>query len=125
MKATDFLIAQGNVDSSRMAAAGGSYGGFMTDWIEGHTDRFKCLVSHDGMFNTESAFGTTEGDFILAEQPGNADAWNLLGQIEILILRFDLDRRQRVQPIQVCSRLAQFFVSHRRFFFLSRACLRR
>ena len=30
------------------------------NWILGHTDRFKCLVSHDGMFNAESAFGTTE-----------------------------------------------------------------
>jgi dipeptidyl aminopeptidase/acylaminoacyl peptidase len=41
-------------------ALGASYGGYMINWIEGHTDRFKCLVSHDGMFNTESAFGTTE-----------------------------------------------------------------
>ena len=30
------------------------------NWILGHTDRFKCLVSHDGMFNAESAWGTTE-----------------------------------------------------------------
>jgi dipeptidyl aminopeptidase/acylaminoacyl peptidase len=32
----------------------------MINWILGHTNRFKCLVSHDGMFNTESAWGTTE-----------------------------------------------------------------
>jgi dipeptidyl aminopeptidase/acylaminoacyl peptidase len=48
------------VASDRMCALGASYGGYMINWIEGHTDRFKCLVSHDGMFNTESAFGTTE-----------------------------------------------------------------
>jgi dipeptidyl aminopeptidase/acylaminoacyl peptidase len=32
----------------------------MANWILGHTDRFKCIVSHDGMFNSESAYGTTE-----------------------------------------------------------------
>jgi dipeptidyl aminopeptidase/acylaminoacyl peptidase len=58
MKATDFLIAQGNVDAARMAAAGGSYGGFMTDWIEGHTDRFKCLVSHAGVYDLMSQWAS-------------------------------------------------------------------
>jgi len=48
------------VASDRVCALGASYGGYMINWIEGHTDRFKCLVSHDGMFNTESAYGTTE-----------------------------------------------------------------
>ena len=51
MKATNFLIAKGYVDESRMAAAGGSYGGFLVDWIEGHTDRFKALVSHAGVYD--------------------------------------------------------------------------
>jgi len=51
MLATDFLIAQGNVDASRMAAAGGSYGGYLVDWIAGHTDRFKTLVSHAGVYD--------------------------------------------------------------------------
>jgi len=48
------------IDKDREAALGASYGGYMINWILGHTTRFKCLVSHDGMFNTESAFGTTE-----------------------------------------------------------------
>jgi dipeptidyl aminopeptidase/acylaminoacyl peptidase len=48
------------VDKNRECALGASYGGYMIDWMLGHTDRFKCLVSHDGMFNTESAYGTTE-----------------------------------------------------------------
>jgi dipeptidyl aminopeptidase/acylaminoacyl peptidase len=51
MKATDFLVAKGYVDEKRMAAAGGSYGGFLVDWIEGHTDRFKALVSHAGVYS--------------------------------------------------------------------------
>jgi dipeptidyl aminopeptidase/acylaminoacyl peptidase len=48
------------VDKNREAALGASYGGYMANWLLGHTDRFKCIVSHDGMFNTESAYGTTE-----------------------------------------------------------------
>ena len=48
------------IDKMRECALGASYGGYMADWVLGHTDRFKCIVSHDGMFNTESAYGTTE-----------------------------------------------------------------
>jgi dipeptidyl aminopeptidase/acylaminoacyl peptidase len=48
------------IDKNREAAMGGSYGGYMANWLLGHTDRFKCLVSHDSTFNTESAYGTTE-----------------------------------------------------------------
>ena len=48
------------IDKDRECALGASYGGYAINWIEGHTNRFKCLVSHDGMFNTESAYGTTE-----------------------------------------------------------------
>lgn len=48
------------VDKDRECALGASYGGYMIDWLLGHTNRFKCLVSHDGMFNAESAYGSTE-----------------------------------------------------------------
>jgi dipeptidyl aminopeptidase/acylaminoacyl peptidase len=48
------------VDGNRVAAAGASYGGYMMNWILGHTDRFRCIVSHDGVFNPASAYGTTE-----------------------------------------------------------------
>jgi dipeptidyl aminopeptidase/acylaminoacyl peptidase len=48
------------IDKNRECALGASYGGYMVNWILGHTNRFKCIVSHDGMFNTESAWGTTE-----------------------------------------------------------------
>jgi dipeptidyl aminopeptidase/acylaminoacyl peptidase len=48
------------IDKNRECALGASYGGYAINWIEGHTDRFKCLVSHDGMFNAESAWGDTE-----------------------------------------------------------------
>jgi dipeptidyl aminopeptidase/acylaminoacyl peptidase len=48
------------VDKTRECALGASYGGYMANWLLGHTDRFKCIVSHDGMFNSISAWGTTE-----------------------------------------------------------------
>jgi dipeptidyl aminopeptidase/acylaminoacyl peptidase len=48
------------IDPENTFAAGASYGGYMINWIEGHTDRFNALVSHDGVFNTISEWGTTE-----------------------------------------------------------------
>jgi dipeptidyl aminopeptidase/acylaminoacyl peptidase len=48
------------IDKNREAALGASYGGYMANWLLGHTNRFKCIVSHDGTFNTESTYGTTE-----------------------------------------------------------------
>jgi dipeptidyl aminopeptidase/acylaminoacyl peptidase len=61
MAVTDAVAALPYVDKDRIAAAGASYGGYMIDWILGHTDRFKCLVSHAGVFDlTSEAEGTEE-----------------------------------------------------------------
>jgi dipeptidyl aminopeptidase/acylaminoacyl peptidase len=51
------------IDKTRECALGASYGGYMANWVLGHTDRFKCIVSHDGMFDAESAFGSTDEDW--------------------------------------------------------------
>jgi dipeptidyl aminopeptidase/acylaminoacyl peptidase len=48
------------IDKDRECVLGASYGGYAVNWTITHTNRFKCAVSHDGMFNTESAYGTTE-----------------------------------------------------------------
>ena len=48
------------IDKDRECALGASYGGFMANWILTHNDRFKCIVTHDGMYNPRSAYGTTE-----------------------------------------------------------------
>jgi dipeptidyl aminopeptidase/acylaminoacyl peptidase len=48
------------IDKDRECALGASYGGYMANWVLGHTDRFKCIVTHDSTFNTVSAWGTTE-----------------------------------------------------------------
>jgi dipeptidyl aminopeptidase/acylaminoacyl peptidase len=60
MKAADWAVTQGLADPERMAAMGGSFGGYMVNWILGHTDRFKALVSHAGVYNLESMYGSTE-----------------------------------------------------------------
>ncbi len=54
MKATDWLEKQPYIDKDRMMAAGASYGGYMIAWINGHTDRFKTLVCHAGVYNFHS-----------------------------------------------------------------------
>ena len=49
--ATDFLLRQGYVDRDRLVAGGGSYGGYMVAWMNGHTDRYKAYVCHAGCFD--------------------------------------------------------------------------
>jgi dipeptidyl aminopeptidase/acylaminoacyl peptidase len=48
------------IDKERECALGASFGGYMVNWIMGHTNRFKCIVSHDGDFDLEADYGTTE-----------------------------------------------------------------
>ncbi len=61
MKGTDYVLATHPfIDEENIGAAGASYGGYMINWIEGHTNRFDCLVSHDGVYNLESMYGATE-----------------------------------------------------------------
>jgi dipeptidyl aminopeptidase/acylaminoacyl peptidase len=51
MKAVDTALTWPYVDATRVAAAGASYGGYMANWLEGHTDRFRTIVSHDGLYD--------------------------------------------------------------------------
>ncbi|KAJ2855914.1 dipeptidylpeptidase [Coemansia erecta] len=61
MKSLDQLLeSRPYIDGSRMAALGASYGGYMVNWINGHTDRFKALVNHDGVFSSVSVYYSTE-----------------------------------------------------------------
>lgn len=61
MNGLDYVIARYDfVDGDRLAAIGGSFGGYSVNWIMGHTDRFACIVSHAGLYNTTSFYGATE-----------------------------------------------------------------
>ena len=48
------------IDTNRMAAAGASFGGYMMNWFQGHTDKFKTLVTHCGVYNFQNSFGATD-----------------------------------------------------------------
>jgi dipeptidyl aminopeptidase/acylaminoacyl peptidase len=61
MKGVDAAIAKYPfIDKTRMAAAGGSYGGYMADWLATHTDRFKAIISHAGVYDKVSMYATEE-----------------------------------------------------------------
>jgi dipeptidyl aminopeptidase/acylaminoacyl peptidase len=60
MKGVDFAETLPYVDAARKVAAGASYGGYMMNWFLGHTDRFKAIVTHAGVFNLTSMYGVTE-----------------------------------------------------------------
>ena len=63
------------MDRSRLGAAGGSFGGYMVDWIAGHSTRFKALVSHAGPFNLENMNTATE-ELWFPEWEYGGDFWN-------------------------------------------------
>jgi dipeptidyl aminopeptidase/acylaminoacyl peptidase len=61
MAITDAVVERPDIDAARTAMMGGSYGGYMANWIAGHTDRFKAIVSHAGVWALDQIFGTTDG----------------------------------------------------------------
>jgi dipeptidyl aminopeptidase/acylaminoacyl peptidase len=60
MAATDAAVARPDIDGSRTAMMGGSYGGYMANWIAGHTGRFRAIVSHASLWTLDQMFGTTD-----------------------------------------------------------------
>lgn len=71
MEALEEAVRRGYADLERLAVMGGSYGGFMTNWIIGHTDRFKAAVTMRGICNWISDYGTTDiGFFFNPDQIG-------------------------------------------------------
>ena len=60
MDITDAALARPDLDAGRTAAMGGSFGGYMANWIAGHTTRFQAIVSHASLWALEQMFGTTD-----------------------------------------------------------------
>ena len=75
MKVTDELAKLPYVDPNRMGAMGWSYGGYMMDWFEGHTDRFKAIASMMGVFDLRSMYGSTE-ELWFPEWEFKGQPWN-------------------------------------------------
>jgi dipeptidyl aminopeptidase/acylaminoacyl peptidase len=77
VKGVDYALAKyAFLDGTRMAAAGGSYGGYMIDWMESQSKgRFKALISHAGVYNFESEYGATE-ELWFPEWDYHGTPWN-------------------------------------------------
>ena len=114
MAITDAAVARPDIDEARTAMMGGSYGGYMANWIAGHTDRFRAIVSHASLWALDQMFGTTDlptawrrvfGD--PAAQPDRylADSPHLhVGEIATPMLIIHGDRDYRV-PVGEALRL--------------------
>ncbi|MDP4238908.1 MAG: S9 family peptidase [Bacteroidota bacterium] len=118
MKVTDRLANLSYVDSTRMGAMGWSYGGYMMNWFQAKTKRFKCLASMMGLYDLRSMWGTTEElwfpNFDLKGQPWNSDLYKKFSPSEYvknfatptLIVTGQLDFRvSYTQSIQYFSTL--------------------
>jgi dipeptidyl aminopeptidase/acylaminoacyl peptidase len=87
MAGVDALLQQGFIDEQRMGVTGGSYGGFMTNWLIGHTDRFKVAVTDRSVTNLASDFGSCDFGWTFADEELDTTPWE------------DLDRYMRMSPI--------------------------
>jgi len=75
MNFTDYVLEKYPIDKSRVGVTGGSYGGYMTNWIIGHTDRFKCAASQRSISNWISKFGTTDIGYYFNADQNQATPW--------------------------------------------------
>ena len=82
MKFTDAVLEKYSfIDKDRVGVTGGSYGGFMTNWIIGHTDRFKAAASQRSISNWISKFCTTDIGYYFVEDQNGATPWNNMGKL--------------------------------------------
>lgn len=69
------------IDQDKMAIYGGSYGGFMTNWTIGHTDRFKAAVSQRSISNWTSFYGVSDIGYYFASDQTNSNPWDSLDKM--------------------------------------------
>lgn len=82
MAGVDHALALGWVDPKRLYVTGGSYGGFMTNWIIGHTDRFRAAATQRSISNNVSAFGVSDiGWHFWEYEMGDASPWSDPGKL--------------------------------------------
>ncbi len=73
MMITDVVTAMPEIDGGRTAMMGGSFGGYMANWIAGHTGRFSAIVSHAGLWSLDQMFGTTDAPFYWRREFGTPE----------------------------------------------------
>lgn len=106
MSAVDYTVALGCIDEEQLFVTGGSYGGYMTNWIVGHTDRFKAAIAQRSVTNLESFFYTSDIGWDIAnefegtpwDQPDIYKKWSPISYAEkittpLLLLHSDHDLR--------------------------------
>jgi dipeptidyl aminopeptidase/acylaminoacyl peptidase len=117
---TDAAVARDDVDATRTGVMGGSYGGYMANWIAGHTDRFKAIVTHASLWQLDAISTSDEAQYFhrefgdLDERPerwaGNDPARHVARiRTPMLVIHGDLDYRV---PIGNALRLWADLVRH-------------
>jgi dipeptidyl aminopeptidase/acylaminoacyl peptidase len=71
MAVTDAAAARDDVDAERTAAMGGSFGGYMANWIAGHTDRFRAIVTHASLWGLDAFVGATDAPAVWEAEFGD------------------------------------------------------
>ena len=132
MKGLDHaLAAYPFLDRTRLAAAGASYGGYMMNWFEAHTDRFRALINHDGVYDPRSMYGSTEELWFPEWEfrgtpwanPELYEKWNPANHVEnfktpMLVIHGGLDYRVPLeQGLQVFTALRRQGVPARLLYF--------
>jgi len=101
MTACDHLAARPDVDPQRMAAAGASFGGYMVNWLAVNSGRFRALVTHCGVWNLESMYGTTD-ELWFADWEFGGPPWGAARPPDY----------DRFSPHRLADRLGQFKTPH-------------
>jgi dipeptidyl aminopeptidase/acylaminoacyl peptidase len=105
MAITDEVVKRPDIDDTRTAAMGGSYGGYMANWVAGHTDRFRAIVTHASLWALDQFQGTTDHPAYWARewglphvQPGRYEQWSPHRYVDritspVLVIHGDKDYR--------------------------------
>ncbi|ASK65618.1 dipeptidyl aminopeptidase [Brachybacterium avium] len=99
MALTDVTVGRADIDAERTAFAGGSYGGYMANWVAGHTgDRFRCIVTHASLWDTDTMGHTTDNagwERPMREQNTRYNPKSFVGEIvaPMLVIHGDKDYR--------------------------------
>ena len=93
MSGVDAVVAGGGIDPTRIGVTGGSYGGYLTNWIVGHTNRFKAAVTQRCVSNLHSMYGTSDIGFDFGEHEFGGTPWG------------DADLLLRQSPIQYVDKI--------------------
>ena len=116
MAATDAACAHPRIDATRTAAMGGSFGGYMANWIAGQTDRFQAIVTHASLWALDQFSGTTDGAYwwareMTAEMAEQNSPHRFVEQISTPMLVVHGDKDYRV-PIGEALRLWYELLTH-------------